>query len=89
MGNPGVTRKKGTHRPYRGISLIRNSDPLGPPWDPPRTLGIGLLQGPSGWRFLMSEVPCRVVICSWDYPYRRPLGHCVPLLASNPCTPVS
>jgi len=27
------------------------------PWDPARTLGIGLRQGPRGVRFLISEVP--------------------------------
>jgi len=28
-----------------------------PPWDYHRALGTGLLQGPRGGRFLMSEVP--------------------------------
>ena len=39
---------------YRGTSLIRNR-PL--PYDPPMTLGLGLLQGPRGGRFLMSQAP--------------------------------
>ena len=30
-----------------------------PPWDPPRTLGIGLRWGPRGVHFLVSEVPCK------------------------------
>ena len=30
--------------------------PRGPPWDPQRTLGMGLRQSPRGVRFLMSEV---------------------------------
>ena len=42
------------HVPYRGTSLIRN---LHPPQDHHRGLGIFLLQGPTGRRFLMSEVP--------------------------------
>ena len=38
---------------YMGTSLIRNS-----PHPPPRTtLGIGLLWGPRGGQFLISEVP--------------------------------
>ena len=40
--------------PYRGTSLIRNPPP---PWDHRRVLGIVLLLGPRGARFLMSEVP--------------------------------
>ena len=28
-----------------------------PPWDPPRTPGIGLRQGPRGVRFLIREIP--------------------------------
>ena len=39
---------------YRGISLIRKRPP---PYDPPMALGMVLLQGPTGWRFLVSEVP--------------------------------
>ena len=39
---------------YRGTSLIRSSSP---PQDHHRSLGIGLLQGPAGEVFLMSEVP--------------------------------
>ena len=39
---------------YRGTSLIRKRPA---PWDPPRTLGIALLQGLRGVRFLVSEVP--------------------------------
>ena len=43
----------------RGASLIRNSPP---PYDPPRTPDIVLLQGPKGALFLMSEAPlwCRL-----------------------------
>ena len=39
---------------YRGTSLVRNRTP---PKGPHRALGIVLLQGPRGRRFLMSEVP--------------------------------
>ena len=39
---------------YRGTSLIRKRQT---PQDPPRTLGIGLRQGPGEVRFLVSEVP--------------------------------
>jgi len=39
---------------YRGTSLIRNRLP---PQDHRRAIGIGLLEGPMGRRFLMSEVP--------------------------------
>ena len=39
---------------YWDTSLIRNSPP---PQDHYRALGIVLLQGPRGARFLMSEVP--------------------------------
>ena len=38
---------------YRGTSLTKKRPP---PWDHRRALGIGLLQGPRGLRFLMSEV---------------------------------
>ena len=38
---------------YRGTSRITNRYP---PWDPPRTLGIGRRSGPSGLRFLVGEV---------------------------------
>ena len=38
----------------RGTSPIRKPPS---PYDPPKTLGIGLWQGPRGVRFLMSEVP--------------------------------
>ena len=37
----------------QGSSLIRTPPPLEPPW----ALGIGLLQGPTGRLFLMSEAP--------------------------------
>ena len=37
---------------YRGTSLIRNHPPH-------RALGMVPLQGPTGWRFLMSEVPLK------------------------------
>ena len=40
--------------PYRGASLIRNCPP---PQDHCRSLGIGLMKGPRGLLFLMSEVP--------------------------------
>jgi hypothetical protein len=40
--------------PYRDTSHIRKRPP---PYDPPRTLGIDLLQGPRGGGVLMSEVP--------------------------------
>jgi len=43
------SEKKG----YRDTSLIRN-DP--PPLGHPKNVGIGLLQGPRGRHFLMSEV---------------------------------
>ena len=46
-GGPPLTRA------YRGTSLIRKRPP---PQDPPRTLGIGLRQGSTGWRFLVSKV---------------------------------
>ena len=39
-----------TPKHYRGTSLIRTPHP-------PRILGMVLLQGPTGWRFLISEVP--------------------------------
>ena len=39
---------------YRDTSLIRKHPP---PQDYPRTLGIGVRQGPRGGRFLTSEVP--------------------------------
>ena len=39
---------------YRGTSPIRKRPP---PWDPPRALGVGLLWGPRGVRFRVSEVP--------------------------------
>ena len=49
------------HNVYRG-TLPMGKRP--PPWDPPETLGIGLLQCPRGFHFLTSEVPlytpCRV-----------------------------
>ena len=38
---------------YRGTSLIRNHPP---PYDPPKTLDIGLREGPGGLHFLVSEV---------------------------------
>ena len=44
----------------RGTSLIRNRPP---PSDPPRALGIGLLWGLRGGRFLMSEVSLYAVHC--------------------------
>jgi len=44
---------------YRDTSPIRRRPP---PQDPPRTLGIGLLQGPTGGLFLMGEVPLYVVL---------------------------
>ena len=40
---------------YRAASLIRNSPP--PPKDHHRDLSIVLLQGHTGWRFFISEVP--------------------------------
>ena len=39
---------------YRASALIRKHPP---PWDPPRTLGIGLRYGLMEGLFLMSEVP--------------------------------
>ena len=47
LGNKGVNR-------CRGSSPIRKRPP---PYDPPRTLGIGLRQGPRWVCFLISEVP--------------------------------
>ena len=41
------------HLRYRGTSLIKNSTP---PYDHHRDLDIGLLEGPRGALFLMSEV---------------------------------
>ena len=35
--------------------LVQKKHPS--PWDHHRSLGIGLLQGPTGWVFLVSEVP--------------------------------
>ena len=68
---------------YRGTSIMKKRPP---PQDPPRTLGIVLLQDPSGRRFCMSEVPLRVVGVEMPCrgtsltgkrtppgPYRRPL----------------
>ena len=46
-------RGRGTGCAYRATSFIRN---YLPPQDHRRALGIGLLQGPRGWHFLMSEV---------------------------------
>ena len=40
--------------PFRGTSPIRKHPP---PYDPRRTLGIVLREGPRGVHFLMSEVP--------------------------------
>ena len=40
--------------PYRGTSLTRK---IHPPWNHHRSLGIGLLKGPTGRMFLVSEVP--------------------------------
>ena len=42
------------HGPYGGTLLIRKCPP---PQDHHRALGISLLQGPRGMRFLMREVP--------------------------------
>ena len=42
------------HSAYRSASLVRKRPTL---WDLPRTLGTGLLQGPRGVHFLVSEVP--------------------------------
>ena len=39
---------------YMGTSLIRKRPT---PQEPPRILGMVLLKGPTGWRFLISEVP--------------------------------
>ena len=39
---------------YRGTSLIRKRTP---PYDHHRALGVTVLQDPTGWHFLMSEVP--------------------------------
>ena len=53
---------------YKGTSPIRNRPPS---YDPPRTLGIGLLQNPGGVRFLTSDVPLysqrTTVKCSKDF----------------------
>ena len=43
---------------YRGTSPTRKHQF---PQDPPRTLGIGLRQGPRGVRFLVSEVPLKSI----------------------------
>jgi hypothetical protein len=53
-GTEGVLAGSAPPKACRGASLIRKRLP---PCDPPTTLGIGLRQGPSGLRFLMSEVP--------------------------------
>jgi len=37
----------------RGTSPMKTPPP---PWNPPRTLGIGLREGPGGVRFLESEI---------------------------------
>ena len=42
---------------YRGTSPIRNRPP---PYDPPKTLGTGLWQGPRWMRSLISEVPLKL-----------------------------
>ena len=39
---------------YRGTSLIRKRSP---PYEPPMTLGMVLLQSPGGRCFIMSEIP--------------------------------
>ena len=39
---------------YRVTSPVRKRPT---PWDPPRTLGVGIRWGPGGVLFLMSEVP--------------------------------
>jgi len=39
---------------YMGTAPIRKRPP---PWDPHRSLGIGLRKGPRGRCFLMGEVP--------------------------------
>ena len=44
---------------YRGTSPIRKRPPS---QDPPRTLGIGIRQGPKGLRFLVSEVPLHFLV---------------------------
>ena len=49
---PGSAVERAWHM-YRGTSPIRKRPPTS---DPPRTLGIGLRQGPMGVRFLVSEV---------------------------------
>ena len=63
--------KKRSGGAYRGTSLIRNSNPL---WDHHRALGVGLLQGPRGGRFLMSEVPWRGEWGEWSRARARPSG---------------
>ena len=40
---------------YGHTGVLRSKE-TPPPQDPPRTLGIGLRQGPTGVRFLLSEV---------------------------------
>jgi hypothetical protein len=50
MNQPWPAKK---HLP-RGASPVRKRPP---PWDPHRTLGIGLRWGPRGVRFLVSEAP--------------------------------
>ena len=59
------------HQPYRATSLTRTSPP---PQDHHRALGIALLYGPRGARFLMSEVP--LYTCSGVV---RNQGHAPPL----------
>ena len=51
---PGLASLKGggTSTLYRGTSLTRNT-----PQDHHRSLGTGLLYGPTGGLFLMTEVP--------------------------------
>ena len=46
---------------YRGTSLMRKRPP---PKGHLRALGIAILQGPTGRRFLMGEVPLCVIVLS-------------------------
>jgi len=48
---------------YRGTSFIRKRPT---PWDHHRALGVGLLQGPKGRRFLVSEVPLYLIIAGFQ-----------------------
>ena len=56
--SPGVSEPAEMSLPHKHLYLgSQVVDVWVPPWDSPRTLGIGLRQGPRGLHFLVSEVP--------------------------------